>query len=276
MKIDVDFFQSVAEAPTSEWISLPVAPAHRVIHRTLPVASRDDGRPNIYGVRLWSDGVALRATATDGHRANIAREQVACPPLDAFLTRPTAGVLDALLTEWGGAFFELQVISSEVFFRFGEDVFKAPLSTGAAAPVETILPKAVRWSAIVDRVSLRRALKLAHRVDTRPRSDRAVWLSFGRDGRWRRDDNKVAVRLAGEGTLPFEFAEARVRVSTGPAELGAVAWYLVTALRTVGGDTVRFFQGLDELDPVCMAPGEETPGEESLHAVVMPVRMVDV
>lgn len=262
MKIGAEFFQNTKDAPADGWISLPAATVRRALHRVLPAVSKDETRAHVNSVLFECDGKMLRAVATDGHRAHVARETVDAAPFKTLLRRLAARVLDAALE---GRAVDFAIHEAGLFVRLNGDAFKVETVSAQYPPYESVMPKAAALSATFDRLSLRQAIILAARVDPRGYERCNVRIRVG-------PDRSVKVTLT-QDSLPFSVeCPAAVEAAT-EMTIAARAAYLITALRTVGGERVcAYRENVDPVTPIALVPAGEPFGAESLTAVVMPVR----
>lgn len=263
VKIGAKFFQNTKDAPADGWIPLPATTVRRALHRVLPAVSRDETRAHVNSILFECDGKMLRAVATDGHRAHVARETVDAAPFKTLLRRPAARVLDAVLE---GRAVDFAIHEAGLLVRLNGDAFRVETVDAQYPPYETVMPKAATLSATFDRLSLRQAIILAARVDPDGYRGCNVRIRVGLD-------RSVKVTLLSRDALPFSVeCPAAIEAAT-EITIAARAAYLITALRTVGGERVcAYRENVDPVTPLALVPAGEPFGAESLTAVVMPVR----
>lgn len=264
MKLETDFIRIVkpSDAPATGWTTLPAQAFHRALHRVLPVASKDRERQHVNCVLIESDGTTLRMVATDGHRLSVARETVQTDPFEMVLPRDAARVIEALANNPTLEAITVAVDEQTAYFGISGNTFAAPLAKGTIGfpPWQQIMPKAYGASAVCARHPMRQALLLATRVDERGYRTCHTSIDVAR--------GSATVRLANVGQLPFAF---ECGPTTGEVHICSATRYLITALRTIGGERVRVATN-GPLDPIVLTPADDVPGGESLTAIVMPVR----
>jgi DNA polymerase III subunit beta len=152
-------------ASSSSILSLPAQALREVIEQVAYAAATDDSRPTLTGVAWRHAGQALTLTASDGFR--MARRTLALPqpvatPIDVLVP---ARALAEVARSIGSSSGDIQVIvtpsGAQIVFRTEQTELVSRLIEGTYPDVQRIIPQTYRTRAVLDRLALSQAVKLA-------------------------------------------------------------------------------------------------------------------
>jgi DNA polymerase III subunit beta len=251
-------FPLVEEINAQQTLSLPQGEFRRLIDKTHFSMAQQDVRYYLNGLLLESDGKALRAVATDGHRLALAEMELegkARNPHQVIV--PRKGVLELQRILGTDGTIELAVGTNHIRAQIGEIRFTSKLIDGRFPEYGRVIPASPSKKVEADRETLRQALQ------------RTAILS---------NEKYRGIRLTARPDLltlqahnpEQEEAEDQVEVSYKgeEVEIGFNVNYLLDALSAIDGDKVEI--GLTDANSSCLI---HAPGATHTRYVVMPMRL---
>jgi DNA polymerase III subunit beta len=251
-------FPLVEEINAQQRLSLPQGEFRRLIDKTHFSMAQQDVRYYLNGLLIETDGTALRAVATDGHRLALCEMELAGNAKGAQqVIVPRKGVLELQRILGTEGNIELAVGTNHVRAQIGEIRFTSKLIDGRFPEYARVIPANPPRTVEADRESLRQALQ------------RTAILS---------NEKYRGIRLtARPDTLTLqahnpeqEEAEDQVEVAYKgeEVEIGFNVNYLLDALSAIDGDKVEI--GLTDSNSSCLI---HAPGTTHTRYVVMPMRL---
>ena len=251
-------FPLVEEINAQQTLTVAQGEFRRLIDKTHFSMAQQDVRYYLNGLLLETDGKALRAVATDGHRLAIcemALEGKAKTTHQVII--PRKGVLELQRILGTDGTIELAVGTNHVRAQIGDIRFTSKLIDGRFPEYGRVIPAAPPRMVEADREVLRQALQ------------RTAILS---------NEKYRGVRLTARPDLltiqahnpEQEEAEDQVEVSYKgeEVEIGFNVNYLLDALGAIEGDKVEI--GLTDSNSSCLI---HAPGTAHTRYVVMPMRL---
>jgi DNA polymerase III subunit beta len=251
-------FPLVEEINAQQTLTVAQGSFRRLIDKTHFSMAQQDVRYYLNGLLLETDGAALRAVATDGHRlalCEITLEQGARTSQQVIVPRKGVLELQRILGSEGN--IELAIGTNHVRAQIGEIRFTSKLIDGRFPEYGRVIPASPSRKVTADREMLRRSLQ------------RTAILS---------NEKYRGIRLIARPELLVvqahnpeqEEAEDQVEVTYDgeEVEIGFNVNYLLDALGAIEGDQVEI--GLTDSNSSCLI---HTPGVSDTRYVVMPMRL---
>jgi DNA polymerase-3 subunit beta len=252
-------FPVVEEINAQQTLNLAQGEFRRLIDKTHFSMAQQDVRYYLNGLLLETDGKALRAVATDGHRLALAEMELASGQARAThqVIVPRKGVLELQRILGTEGDIELAVGTNHVRAKIGDIRFTSKLIDGRFPEYSRVIPASPPRRVEADRETLRQALQ------------RTAILS---------NEKYRGIRLTARPDLltlqahnpEQEEAEDQVEVSYKgeEVEIGFNVNYLLDALGAIEGDKVEI--GLTDSNSSCLI---HAPGTTHTRYVVMPMRL---
>jgi len=252
-------FPLVEEINTQQTLSVPQGDFRRLIDKTHFSMAQQDVRYYLNGLLLETDGKALRAVATDGHRLALCEMELASGKAKTThqVIVPRKGVLELQRILGTEGTIDLAVGTNHVRAQIGDIRFTSKLIDGRFPEYARVIPAYPPRPVEADREALRQALQ------------RTAILS---------NEKYRGIRLTVRPDLltlqahnpEQEEAEDQVEVSYKgeEVEIGFNVNYLLDALSAVEGDRVEI--GLTDSNSSCLV---HAPGVLTTRYVVMPMRL---
>ena len=251
-------FPLVEEINAQQTLTLAQGEFRRLIDKTHFSMAQQDVRYYLNGLLLETDGKALRAVATDGHRLALCEMELAGKSKTTHqVIVPRKGVLELQRILGTEGNIELAVGTNHVRCQIGDIRFTSKLIDGRFPEYGRVIPNAPPRTVEADRENLRQALQ------------RTAILS---------NEKYRGIRLTARPDLltlqahnpEQEEAEDQVEVSYKgeEVEIGFNVNYLLDALSAIEGDKVEI--GLTDSNSSCLI---HAPGTTHTRYVVMPMRL---
>jgi DNA polymerase-3 subunit beta len=251
-------FPLVEEINAQQTLTMPQGEFRRLIDKTHFSMAQQDVRYYLNGLLLETDGKALRAVATDGHRLALCETELSGKARTSQqVIVPRKGVLELQRILGTENNIELAVGTNHVRAQIGEIRFTSKLIDGRFPEYARVIPANPPRTVEADRESLRQALQ------------RTAILS---------NEKYRGIRLTARPDLLMlqahnpeqEEAEDQVEVSYKgeEVEIGFNVNYLLDALGAIEGDKVQI--GLTDSNSSCLI---HAPGTTHTRYVVMPMRL---
>ena len=251
-------FPLVEEINAQQTLTMPQGEFRRLIDKTHFSMAQQDVRYYLNGLLLETDGKALRAVATDGHRLALCETELSGKARTSQqVIVPRKGVLELQRILGTENDIELAVGTNHVRAQIGEIRFTSKLIDGRFPEYARVIPANPPRTVEADRESLRQALQ------------RTAILS---------NEKYRGIRLTARPDLltlqahnpEQEEAEDQVEVSYKgeEVEIGFNVNYLLDALSAIEGDKVQI--GLTDSNSSCLI---HAPGTTHTRYVVMPMRL---
>jgi DNA polymerase III subunit beta len=251
-------FPLVEEINAQQTLTMPQGEFRRLIDKTHFSMAQQDVRYYLNGLLLETDGKALRAVATDGHRLALCETELSGKARTSQqVIVPRKGVLELQRILGTENNIELAVGTNHVRAQIGDIRFTSKLIDGRFPEYARVIPSSPPKTVEADRESLRQALQ------------RTAILS---------NEKYRGIRLTARPDLltlqahnpEQEEAEDQVEVSYKgeEVEIGFNVNYLLDALSAIEGDKVEI--GLTDSNSSCLI---HAPGTVHTRYVVMPMRL---
>ena len=251
-------FPLVEEINAQQTLTMPQGEFRRLIDKTHFAMAQQDVRYYLNGLLLETDGKALRAVATDGHRLALCETELSGKARTSQqVIVPRKGVLELQRILGTENNIELAVGTNHVRAQIGEIRFTSKLIDGRFPEYARVIPSSPPKTVEADRENLRQALQ------------RTAILS---------NEKYRGIRLTARPDLltlqahnpEQEEAEDQVEVSYKgeEVEIGFNVNYLLDALSAIEGDKVQI--GLTDSNSSCLI---HAPGTMHTRYVVMPMRL---
>ncbi|TLZ36455.1 MAG: DNA polymerase III subunit beta [Gammaproteobacteria bacterium] len=251
-------FPLVEEINAQQTLTMPQGDFRRLIDKTHFAMAQQDVRYYLNGLLLETDGKALRAVATDGHRLALCETELSGKARTSQqVIVPRKGVLELQRILGTENNIELAVGTNHVRAQIGEIRFTSKLIDGRFPEYARVIPSNPPKTVEADRENLRQALQ------------RTAILS---------NEKYRGIRLTARPDLltlqahnpEQEEAEDQVEVSYKgeEVEIGFNVNYLLDALSAIEGDKVQI--GLTDSNSSCLI---HAPGTMHTRYVVMPMRL---
>jgi len=251
-------FPLVEEINAQQTLTMPQDEFRRLIDKTHFAMAQQDVRYYLNGLLLETDGKALRAVATDGHRLALCETELSGKARTSQqVIVPRKGVLELQRILGSENNIELAVGTNHVRAQIGEIRFTSKLIDGRFPEYARVIPSNPPKTVEADRENLRQALQ------------RTAILS---------NEKYRGIRLTARPDLltlqahnpEQEEAEDQVEVSYKgeEVEIGFNVNYLLDALSAIEGDKVQI--GLTDSNSSCLI---HAPGTMHTRYVVMPMRL---
>src|SRR6516165_7362241 len=251
-------FPVIEEINSQQVLSVSQGALRRLIDKTHFSMAQQDVRYYLNGMLLETEGKALRAVATDGHRLALCETplQAAAKTAQQVIV-PRKGVLELQRILGSDGELELAIGTNHVRVQIGDIRFTSKLIDGRFPEYGRVVPSTPTKTVEAERESLKLALQ------------RTAILS---------NEKYRGIRLtARPGLLTIqahnpeqEEAEDQVEVNYNgeEVEIGFNVNYLLDALSAIDGDKVEI--GLTDANSSCLI---HAPGVVHTRDVVMPMRL---
>jgi DNA polymerase-3 subunit beta len=230
----------------------------RLIEKTHFAMAQQDVRYYLNGTLLETDGKALRAVATDGHRLSwceVTLEGKARELQQIIL--PRKGVLELQRLLDGEGEIELAIGTNHVRVQIGEVRFTSKLIDGKFPEYGRVIPAQPARIMSAPRDAMRAALQRTSILSNE--KYRGVRLTFA--------PNLLTVQAHNPEQEEAE-DQLEVGFSGDELEIGFNVSYLLDALGAIEAETVEV--GLTDANSSCLI---RNPGDSSVKYVVMPMRL---
>jgi DNA polymerase-3 subunit beta len=242
---------------------VPQGEFRRLIDKTHFSMAQQDVRYYLNGLLLETDGKALRAVATDGHRLALCEMELAgkakTTPHQVIV--PRKGVLELQRILGTEGTIELAVGTNHVRAQIGDVRFTSKLIDGRFPEYSRVIPANPPQPVEADREALRQALQRTAILSNE--KYRGIRLTVG-------DPEQPDLLTLTAHNPEQEKAEDQVEVSYKgeKVEIGFNVTYLLDALNAIEGDRVEI--GLTDSNSSCLV---HAPGVLNTRYVVMPMRL---
>lgn len=251
-------FPVVEEINSQQTLTVPQGEFRRLIDKTHFSMAQQDVRYYLNGMLLETDGMDLRAVATDGHRLALCETQL---ETKAKTTQqvivPRKGVLELQRILGDSGNIELAIGTNHVRAKIGEIRFTSKLIDGRFPEYARVIPASPTKLVEADRDALRQALQRTAILSNE--KYRGVRLNLRSD------------LLTIQAHNP-EQEEAEDQVEVGykgdEVEIGFNVNYLLDALGAIDSEKVEI--GLTDSNSSCLI---RAPASTAAKYVVMPMRL---
>jgi len=254
-------FPVVEQVSAQHHLSLPARACRRLIDKTHFAMAQQDVRYYLNGTLLETDGQALRAVATDGHRLSLC-ELTLAGAADAAgeqqqIIVPRKGVLELQRLLDGEGEITIELGSNHIRIQIGEVRLTSKLIDGKFPEYSRVIPANPPRVMSAPREALRAALQRTAILSNE--KYRGVRLTFA-----------PGLLTVQAHNPEHEEAEDQVEVEFAgdPIEIGFNVGYLLDALAALETDTVEVC--LTGPDSSCLI---RAPGDTTVKYVVMPMRL---
>jgi len=251
-------FPLVEEINAQQTLTVAQGEFRRLIDKTHFSMAQQDVRYYLNGLLLETDGKALRAVATDGHRLALCEMALAGKAKSNHqVIVPRKGVLELQRILGTEGNIELAVGTNHVRAQIGDIRFTSKLIDGRFPEYSRVIPAAPASAIRADRDVLRQALQ------------RTAILS---NEKYRGIRVTVKKNILTVQAHNPEQEEAEEEIEVGydgnDLEVGFNVNYLLDALAAIDGQEVEL--GLTDSNSSCLI---RSPGNASARYVVMPMRL---
>ncbi|HTT04558.1 MAG TPA: DNA polymerase III subunit beta [Steroidobacteraceae bacterium] len=251
-------FPIIEQISAQHRLSLPAKDCRRLIDKTHFAMAQQDVRYYLNGTLLETDGQALRAVATDGHRLSLCELTLGgVAGEQQQIIVPRKGVLELQRLLDGEGEITIELGSNHIRIQIGEVRLTSKLIDGKFPEYSRVIPLNPPRIMTGPREALRAALQRTAILSNE--KYRGVRLTF------------ASGLLTVQAHNPeHEEAEDQVEVefSGEPIEIGFNVGYLLDALGAIETDTVEVC--LTGPDSSCLI---RAPGDTTVKYVVMPMRL---
>ena len=252
-------FPVIDDINAQQTLSIRAQDCRRLIDKTHFAMAQQDVRYYLNGTLLETNGQALRAVATDGHRLSWCEV-----PLEGGKARellqiilPRKGVLELLRLLDGEGEIEIAIGTNHVRVQIGEVRFTSKLIDGKFPEYGRVIPAEPPRVMTAGRDLLRAALQRTAILSNE--KYRGVRLTFAAGLLTVQAHNPEQEEA--EDQLEVDFAGEEI-------EIGFNVSYLLDALAAIEADTVEV--GLTDANSSCLI---RKPGDSTVKYVVMPMRL---
>jgi len=251
-------FPVIEDIQAQHTLKIRAHECRRLIDKTHFAMAQQDVRYYLNGTLLETDGKALRAVATDGHRLSWCEVVLDGKARDLQqIILPRKGVLELQRLLDGEGDIEMAIGTNHIRVQIGEVRFTSKLIDGKLPEYDRVIPA------------------LPPRIMTAPRD--AIRATLQRTSILSNEKYRGVRLTFAEGLLTVqahnpeqEEAEDQLEVGfTGEEiEIGFNVSYLLDALGAIDADTVEV--GLTDANSSCLI---RKPGDSTVKYVVMPMRL---
>jgi DNA polymerase-3 subunit beta len=251
-------FPVIEDIQAQHTLKIRAHECRRIIDKTHFAMAQQDVRYYLNGTLLETDGKALRAVATDGHRLSWCEVVLDGKARDLQqIILPRKGVLELQRLLDGEGDIEMAIGTNHIRVQIGEVRFTSKLIDGKFPEYDRVIPA------------------LPPRIMTAPRD--AMRATLQRTSILSNEKYRGVRLTFAEGLLTVqahnpeqEEAEDQLEVGfTGEEiEIGFNVSYLLDALGAIDADTVEV--GLTDANSSCLI---RKPGDSTVKYVVMPMRL---
>ncbi len=251
-------FPVVEEFQAQQHVTVSRAALRRLIDKTHFSMAQQDVRYYLNGMLLETDGKALRAVATDGHRLALcetALETASTTPQQVIV--PRKGVLELQRLLGGEGDLELAIGTNHVQARIGEIRFTSKLIDGRFPEYGRVVPASPTKVVQAERELLRQSFQRTAILSNE--KYRGIRLTL-----------RAGLLITQAHNPEQEEAEDQVEVTYegDDLEIGFNVTYLLDALSALDGEKVEI--GLTDPNSSCLL---RAPGGGDTKYVVMPMRL---
>jgi DNA polymerase III subunit beta len=251
-------FPVIEEINSQQVLSVSQGALRRLIEKTHFSMAQQDVRYYLNGMLLETEGKALRAVATDGHRLALCETPLqAAAKTSQQVIVPRKGVLELQRILGADGELELAIGTNHVRVQIGDIRFTSKLIDGRFPEYGRVVPSAPTKIVQADRDSLRQSLQRTAILSNE--KYRGIRLTLHSD------------LLTVQAHNP-EQEEAEDQLEVGykgeDLEIGFNVNYLLDALAALDTDKVEI--GLNDANTSCLI---RAPGSTDTKYVVMPMRL---
>jgi DNA polymerase-3 subunit beta len=251
-------FPVIDDINAQQTLAIRAQDCRRLIDKTHFAMAQQDVRYYLNGTLLETNGQALRAVATDGHRLSWCEVPLGGKPGELQqIILPRKGVLELQRLLDGEGDIEIAIGTNHVRVQIGEVRFTSKLIDGKFPEYGRVIPAEPPRVMTAGREALRAALQRTAILSNE--KYRGVRLTFAAGLLTVQAHNPEQEEA--EDQLEVEFAGEEI-------EIGFNVSYLLDALAAVDTDTVEV--GLTDANSSCLI---RAPGNVSVKYVVMPMRL---
>lgn len=251
-------FPVIDDINAQQTLSIRAQDCRRLIDKTHFAMAQQDVRYYLNGTLLETNGQALRAVATDGHRLSWCEVPLGGQARELQqIILPRKGVLELQRLLDGEGDIEIAIGTNHVRVQIGEVRFTSKLIDGKFPEYGRVIPVEPPRIMTAGREALRAALQRTAILSNE--KYRGVRLTFAAGLLTVQAHNPEQEEA--EDQLEVEFAGEEI-------EMGFNVSYLLDALAAVDTDTVEV--GLTDANSSCLI---RAPGNVSVKYVVMPMRL---
>lgn len=251
-------FPLVEEVAAQQAMTMAQSELETLLEKTQFSMAQQDVRYYLNGLLLETEGSALRAVATDGHR--LALSQIVLPDAGAREMQvivPRKGVLELSRLLGNEGELTLTIGANHVRVELDETRFTSKLIDGRFPEYGRVIPKDPKNVVTADRALLREALQRAAILSNE--KYRGVRLDLS--------DNNIVIQANNpEQEEAVETLEVEYRGDS--MEIGFNVNYLLDALGAVDDASVQL--GVTDSNSSCLITA---PDDENTKYVVMPMRL---
>jgi DNA polymerase III subunit beta len=231
-----------------------------LVRATLHSVCRDETRFHLNGGYLESNGNRVSLVTTDGHRLTKATRSARLAAMQSGRIIPAAALAELGKLLAPGA-CEVGFMGPNMFVRQNGMEFATKCIDAQFPPYDQVIPKDFKASVTVSRELLAAAMKRSSLMSAETRGVKIETCDES-------GELLITTTHPDMGTMS-ERLDASVH---GTLCFGAKPEYLLEALTKMADDTVTLEFGAP-LDPVLVRPAERPTGDDSVIAVIMPMRL---
>jgi DNA polymerase III subunit beta len=251
-------FPLVEEINAQQTLSMPQGEFRRLIDKTHFSMAQQDVRYYLNGLLLETDGKALRAVATDGHRLALCEMELAGKAKTTHqVIVPRKGVLELQRILGTDGNIELAVGTNHVRAQIGDIRFTSKLIDGRFPEYARVIPANPPRPVEADRETLRQALQRTAILSNE--KYRGIRLTVRPDLLTLQAHNPEQEEAEDQVEVAYKGEEV---------EIGFNVNYLLDALSAIESDRVEI--GLTDANSSCLI---HAPGVAHTRYVVMPMRL---
>jgi DNA polymerase-3 subunit beta len=252
-------FPLVEEINAQQTLSIPQGEFRRLIDKTHFSMAQQDVRYYLNGLLIETDGKALRAVATDGHRLALCEMELAAGKAKSAhqVIVPRKGVLELQRILGTEGNIELAVGTNHVRAQIGDIRFTSKLIDGRFPEYARVIPANPPRPVEADRETLRQALQRTAILSNE--KYRGIRLTVRPDLLTLQAHNPEQEEAEDQVEVAYKGEEV---------EIGFNVNYLLDALSAIDGDRVEI--GLTDSNSSCLV---HAPGILHTRYVVMPMRL---
>lgn len=251
-------FPLVEEINAQQTLSMPQGEFRRLIDKTHFSMAQQDVRYYLNGLLLETDGRALRAVATDGHRLALCEMELAGKAKTTHqVIVPRKGVLELQRILGTDGNIELAVGTNHVRAQIGDIRFTSKLIDGRFPEYARVIPANPPRPVEADRETLRQALQRTAILSNE--KYRGIRLTVRPDLLTLQAHNPEQEEAEDQVEVAYKGEEV---------EIGFNVNYLLDALSAIESDRVEI--GLTDSNSSCLI---HAPGVAHTRYVVMPMRL---
>src|ERR1700723_622139 len=251
-------FPVIDEIHATQTVAIRAQDCRRLIDKTHFAMAQQDVRYYLNGTLLETNGRALRAVATDGHRLSWCEVELAGKARELQqIILPRKGVLELQRLLDGEGDIEIAIGTNHIRVQIGEVRFTSKLIDGKFPEYGRVIPAQPPRVMTAAREAMRATLQRTSILSNE--KYRGVRLTFAPGLLTVQAHNPEQEEA--EDQLEVEFSGEEI-------EIGFNVSYLLDALAAIDADTVEV--GLTDANSSCLI---RKPGDSSVKYVVMPMRL---